>query len=76
MIEVRLFATLPELSARGRKHLELEARPGLTVRTVLESEGLPQDAVRIVMLNGHHAGLEDELHDGDRLGLFPPVGGG
>jgi molybdopterin converting factor small subunit len=28
------------------------------------------------MINGLHCTFDSELSDGDRLGLFPPVGGG
>jgi molybdopterin converting factor small subunit len=76
MIDVRLFATLPLRSATGRKHFETKWHPGLTVHEVVETEGLEPGEVRIIMINGLHGTMESELADGDRLGLFPPVGGG
>ncbi len=76
MIDVRLFATLPMRSQTGRKELQLEPQSGLTVRQVVEGEGLNVSDVHIVMINGLHGTLDSELSDGDRLGLFPPVGGG
>jgi molybdopterin converting factor small subunit len=76
MIDVRLFATLPMRSRTGRKELQLEPLSGLTVRQVVEGEGLSVSDVHIVMINGLHGTLDSELSDGDRLGLFPPVGGG
>jgi molybdopterin converting factor small subunit len=76
MIEVRLFATLPAHSATGRKRFEMGSRPGLTVREIVEAEGLKPTEVHIVMINGLHGTMESELEDGDRLGLFPAVGGG
>ena len=76
MIEVRLFATLRGFSRSGRPHFEFPASSGLTVRRVLAEEGVAEDAVHIIMVNGHRATLGTELRDGDRLGLFPPVGGG
>jgi molybdopterin synthase sulfur carrier subunit len=76
MIDVRLFATLPMHSATGRKEFQLEPRPGLTVRRVVFDEGLAEGEIHIVMVNGTHGTLDSELKDGDRLGLFPPVGGG
>ena len=74
MIDIRLFATLPLRSATGRKELQLEPRPGLTVGWVVDSEGLRRSDIHIV--NGKHGSLDSELSDGDRVGLFPPVGGG
>lgn len=76
MIDVRLFATLPMRSATGRKEFQLDATPGLTVREVIEGEGLKVGEVHIILINGLHASLDSELADGDRLGAFPPVGGG
>jgi molybdopterin converting factor small subunit len=76
VIDVRLFATLAEHSRRRRRQFEVDACAGLTVRAVLAEEGLPEAAVHIIMLNGVHAGLDSPLRDGDRLGLFPAVGGG
>ena len=76
MIDVRLFATLPLRSATGRDRFEMGSRPGLTVREIVEAEGLKPGEVRIIMINGLHGTMESELADGDRLGLFPPVGGG
>lgn len=76
MIEVRLFATLTLRSAGARGHFQREWHPGLTVREIVEAEGLQPADIRIIMVNGVHGTLESELEDGDRLGLFPPVGGG
>ncbi|MCZ7665424.1 MAG: MoaD/ThiS family protein [Gemmatimonadetes bacterium] len=76
MIDVRLFATLPMRSSTKRKEFTLEPQPGLTVADVIESEGLKESDIHIIMINGSHGRLESRLEDGDRLGLFPPVGGG
>ncbi len=76
MIDVRLFATLPMRSASGRKEFQIEPRSGLTVREIATAEGLDEKEVHIVMINGRHGTFDSALADGDRLGLFPPVGGG
>ena len=76
MIEVRLFATLVPRSRRGERRFEVEAAPGLTVRDVVRREELVPEDIHIVMRNGSHAKMDSELDDGDRIGLFPPVGGG
>lgn len=77
-LEVRLSASLRRLVAgydplRG---LPLAWRPGLTVAGLLESLGIPPAEIKIIMLNGRAASLEHSLADGDRLALFPAVGGG
>jgi sulfur carrier protein ThiS len=56
--------------------LELAPRPGLTVGMALAEIGLRPESVKIIMVNGAAATTARELRDGDRLGLFPAVGGG
>lgn len=48
----------------------------LTTRELAEKLGLPLPEIRIIMLNGRHAGLEQTVADNDRIGFFPAVGGG
>ena len=76
MIELRLFAHLPEHARSRSRRVELDYRPGITVADVMEAEELAREDVRIILLNGVHAGLDSVLADGDRLALFPAVGGG
>ncbi|WP_319779468.1 MoaD/ThiS family protein [Maridesulfovibrio sp.] len=49
---------------------------GETVSDVLERIGIPIEEVKIVFINGVSSKFETELHDGDRVGVFPAVGGG
>ena len=77
-VHVKISATLRRHVAgySPLKGATLDHRPGLTVSRALESLGIPAKEVKIIMVNGIHASLDHELSDGDRLGLFPPVGGG
>ena len=50
--------------------------PGETVQDVTERLGIQLDDVKIIMVNGVHAGWDTILRGGERIGLFPPVGGG
>ena len=84
MIEVRLYANLsaaagsavrPSVGATSAA-LQVEARPGLTVRDIVDEKGLRDQDIFVIMLNGVSADLESLLSDGDRLGLFPPISGG
>lgn len=54
----------------------MAARPGLTVSVLLRERGVPADVVRVVIVNGQTAALETVLQEGDRVALFPAVGGG
>ncbi len=56
--------------------LEKEFVPGETVAGLVARLGLDPKRIKIIMLNGRSAKLEDSLSDHDRVGLFPPVGGG
>ncbi len=56
--------------------LLLPHRPGLTVAGVLAELGISPAEVKIIMVNGVAAGPELALAEGDRVGLFPAVGGG
>ena len=58
--------------ARG---LELPAR-GLTPARLLEQLGIPLQEVALVMVNRRPARLDQKLHQGDLVGLFPALGGG
>ena len=58
------------------KGLSLPMSEGLTAARVIESLGVPLAMVKILMVNGVHAPLDRPLADGDRLGVFPAVGGG
>ncbi len=54
----------------------MEVGEGANVRQLLEQLKVPSDVVKIIFLNGAHAGTDATLKDGDRLGVFPPVAGG
>lgn len=59
----------------GRLH-ELEMEPGSTVEDVLNMLGITERVQIILIRNGKHAKLDEEISDGDELVIFPPVGGG
>jgi molybdopterin converting factor small subunit len=46
------------------------------VEDVLNQIGIDTDDVKIIFINGISSGLDSVLSDGDRLGIFPAVGGG
>ena len=77
-VHVKLFATL----RRQYPHLGLgEAMPvelpeGTTVGQLVEHLRLPAKDVKVVFVNNIVRGEEHALSDGDKLGMFPPVGGG
>jgi len=78
LITLKLFAGLRVLDARGGKTGggEVEAPEGATVAQVLEELEVPLKEAKIILVNGLHAKPETVLKEGDRLSVFPPVGGG
>jgi molybdopterin synthase sulfur carrier subunit len=77
-VEVRLYGPLRDVFpdvALGER-VEVELPDGATVGLLVEKLQLPSEQVKVVFVN--HTVREDgyELQDGDRVGVFPPVGGG
>jgi molybdopterin converting factor small subunit len=73
-ISLKLFATL----ARYRPgHPEAcPVAPKTTVRQLLIAQGVPLKEAKLIFINGVKASLDTVIKDGDRVGVFPPVGGG
>jgi molybdopterin converting factor small subunit len=73
-VDLHLFASLHR--SPGGSHQILELRPRTSVRDVVERLALPEMEIHLVFVNGRVASLDQMLQDGDRLALFPPIGGG
>ncbi len=77
-LQVLLNATLRRFSPgydpyRG---IILEISPGTPVSQVIRQLGLPPEEVTLIMVNGVRRGPDFPLQGDERLGLFPPIGGG
>jgi molybdopterin synthase sulfur carrier subunit len=77
-IELILYASLAchMPAERTGNSCMLEIDDGSTVRDVLATLTIPEDAPRIMFLNGRHTKDDQSLKDGDRLAVFPPIAGG
>lgn len=49
---------------------------GTTVRNLLKELGVPENDAKLIFINGIKKELSSTLHGGERVGIFPPVGGG
>lgn len=58
------------------KGLFVDVEAAVSVAELAAQLGLPLQEIKIVMINGRHAGVDGMVSDGDRVGLFPAVGGG
>lgn len=79
-LEVRLFAALkcnnPKLPCFGESEFQLEVPPGITVADLHGLVKLESSYPLINMVNGLARKDDWVLSPGDRVGIFPPVGGG
>ncbi|MGB9804225.1 MAG: MoaD/ThiS family protein [Desulfofundulus sp.] len=77
-LEVRVFSGLEKYlpGVRFGQLIEVEHPEGTTVAELVDSLGIPRDQVFTVLVNGRHAAMNAVLQPGDRVSLFPPVGGG
>jgi len=77
-LEVRLYATLREHAPAGAIAgvFFLSLPDGVTVKELLDEIGISEEKVHMRMVNGVGVADGHVLKDNDRVGLFPPVGGG
>jgi len=54
----------------------LELKDDISVAALLRELKVPQERVKIVMVDGMHASLDHLLKGDERVAFFPPVGGG
>jgi molybdopterin converting factor small subunit len=73
-IKLKLYATLQTfLPPEGEDY---PIQPGLTVQQLLDQLNLPSEKAKLVFIDGIKADLSTRLNGGERVGIFPPVGGG
>jgi molybdopterin synthase sulfur carrier subunit len=73
-IQLKLFATLHEFEPPSSGNYSIEQ--GISIRELLEQLKLPPAKAKLIFINGIKADLNATLKGGDRVGIFPPVGGG
>jgi len=78
-IEIRLLTQMkkylpdPDLAGNAR-WVDMEKEG--TLRDLFATLGIPADTPKVILLNDRQGKLDDPLADGDRVTVFPPVGGG
>lgn len=73
-IQIKLFATFLEKLPARADHFPVKA--GATVSDLADLLGIDPKDAKLIFINGRKGDLDSILHEGDRVGLFPPVGGG
>lgn len=77
-IELRVFGELRKYrkgTAIGEGQA-LRCDDGSTVKDILNLIGIPETEAKIILVNGRAKEIDDEIHGGDRLAIFPAVAGG
>lgn len=77
-IEVYLYASLSRYLPEGAegKSVDISVPPGSTPADIVSYLHIPEKEVKLVFVNGARKDLDTRLAEGDRVGFFPPVGGG
>lgn len=74
-ITVKIYASLRK-HTDGEGTIELELQKNSEVEDILEMLRIPDDEVKIIMINGKRSQTNMVLRDGDRVAIFPPIAGG
>ena len=77
-VQVRLYAALVRLvpGATAGTPLEVALPEGSTLAELVAAIPLPDQEVKVIFANGRAREMSYTLGPGDRVGLFPLVGGG
>ena len=73
-IQIKLFATLQRFMPASAENYTIET--GTTIRMLLQQLDLPENKAKLIFIDGVKAELTTVLEGGERIGIFPPVGGG
>jgi len=77
-VEVRLFASLrkyqPDLAIGEALIVTLD--DGARLENLVDELKVPREEIKAVFVNGRWEEEDYPLRDKDRIGIFPPIGGG
>ena len=77
-VEIRLYATLRKYypSLRIGEPLDITLDNKVRLGNLFSELKIPKDEIKIVLVNGKREEENYILQDGDRVGIFPLIGGG
>ena len=73
-IQLKLFATLREFTPPAADSFIIGQ--GTRICDILDQINMPREKAKLIFINGVKAELTTVLEGGERVGIFPPVGGG
>jgi sulfur-carrier protein len=77
-IQLKLYGDLRRLSPGGAAGapMEIELPEGASLKDLVEHLRIPSEETKVAFVNNLVQDWDYRLHAGDRVGIFPPVGGG
>ncbi len=78
-VKVKLFATLTAFAPHGEKAgepFEVELPEGSDIADLWQALGISEAEIKVSFVNGLARSKYYHLHEGDEVGIFPPIGGG
>ena len=73
-VTLKLYATLNVFMPPAGEEVPIGA--GTTVGALLRQIGVPEEKAQLIFIDGVKGELSTPLRGGERVGIFPPVGGG
>ena len=73
-IDLKLFVTLSKYLPKHSECFEIPEET--SVEKLMVNLGIPGELVKLIFINGKRQDRKYQLKNNDRVGLFPPVGGG
>ena len=73
-IDLKLYATLNKFLPESAG--KFPVKDGETVLSLIEKLGIPPKQAKLVFIDGVKRDVKTVLRGGERVGIFPPVGGG
>ena len=73
-IDLKLYATLGALTPENASQFPI--MDGMTVGQLIEQLPMSIEEAKLIFVNSVRVDLSHQLFGGERVGIFPPVGGG
>jgi sulfur-carrier protein len=73
-ITLKLFADLVKFLPDSGDNYPVT--PGISIRSLINGLKIPEEKAKLIFIDGVRGDLDSILHGGERIGIFPPVGGG
>ena len=75
-VTLKLYGNIKRYAPNQKEIADVEVNIGTTIRALLDGFGVPDMQVWMSAVNDNVVDDSTELHDGDVLEIFEPIGGG